>query len=481
MTGCPSSRSPRVSIFRASCAATAYRGTTSSSTKWNRAAPFAPTAGSSSNGIRAARTSSTTCRATRTSASTSTASLTSKRRAPNSTTASPPSTSSTPILNTTSGTAAARKPLSTPKATPGPIHKPLTHFLRPMKSVFITLALLVSASLVTAADTRPNILIFVADDLGWADVPWHGSPYNMPNLLRLAENSLKLECHYVHPMCSPTRSALMTGRYASRFGVTGAQNPRCLPWNTVTLATALRSGGYETAITGKWHLGSKPDEGPQKFGFDHGYGSLAGGCGPLDHRYKEGEFTRTWHRNGKLIDEEGHITALIAREAVQWLEGPGEQPFFLYVPFTAIHVPMLESEKWRQVNAHLTDPAQRLRAACALHMDDAIGQVLAVLERKKLRENTLVLFFGDNGAHPPDDNQGGAYPGEYEHLMVGNDNKPLRGHKSGIYEGGIRTPGLASWRGKLTPGETQSPMHAVDWMPTLCALAGAKPDGDVKW
>jgi arylsulfatase A-like enzyme len=351
-----------------------------------------------------------------------------------------------------------------------------------MKYALTTLALLFSASLVTAADNRPNILIFVADDLGWADVPWHGSPYKMPNLQRLADQSVKLECHYVHPMCSPTRSALMTGRYASRFGVTGAQNPRCLPWNTVTLASALKSAGYETAITGKWHLGSKPDEGPQKFGFDHGYGSLAGGCGPLDHRYKEGEFTRTWHRNGKLIDEEGHVTDLITREAVQWLDTrSGERPFFLYVPFTAIHVPMLEPEKWLKVNDHLSDPGQRLRAACASHMDDAVSQILATLDRKKLRENTLVIFFGDNGAHPPSDNQGGAYPGTYERFQVGNDNHPWRGHKSGIYEGGIRTPGLACWPGKISAGEVHSPLHAVDWMPTLCALASATPKADLKW
>src|SRR5262245_32768126 len=350
-----------------------------------------------------------------------------------------------------------------------------------MKPIFPCLVILCVIGSATAADSsRPNIVLFLADDLGWADVPWHGSEYKMPNLSRLAGQSVRLESHYVHQMCSPTRAAFMTGRYASRFGVTGAQNPRCLPWNTVTLAAALKSVGYETAITGKWHLGSKPDEGPQKFGFDHGYGSLAGGTGPLDHRYKEGEFTHTWHRNGQLIQEKGHVTDLIAREATQWLEGRGSKPFFLYVPFTAIHVPMLEAEKWQQLNSQLTDPGQRLRGACATHMDAAIGQVLAVLERKKLLDNTLVIFFGDNGAHGLSDNQGGAYPGDYGHLRVGNDNLPLRGHKSGIYEGGIRTPGLACWPGKLTAGEVHAPMHAADWMPTLCALTGARP-GDLKW
>ena len=332
----------------------------------------------------------------------------------------------------------------------------------------------------SAADARPNIVVFLADDLGWADVPWHGSPYHMPNLAALSKDSVKLEAFYVHPVCSPTRTAFLTGRYASRFGVTSPQNERALPWNTVTLASALKGAGYETALIGKWHLGSLPEQGPQKFGFDHGYGSLAGGCGPFDHRYKEGPFTQTWHRNGTRVQEEGHVTDLIAREAVQWLESRGDKPFFLYLPFTAIHVPINEPEKWREANKHLSDPGQRLRAACATHMDDVVGQVLAALDRKKQRDNTIVVFFGDNGAHGLSDNQGGPYPGEYERYQVGNDNLPWRGHKAGIYEGGIRVPGLVSWPGKLQARELQTPLHAVDWMPTLCQLAGAKP-GELHW
>lgn len=348
------------------------------------------------------------------------------------------------------------------------------------------LSLLISALtllsvLQSAAAPPPNIVLFLADDLGWADVPWHGSPAKMPHLDQLARTGVRLEAHYGHPMCSPTRAALLSGRYASRFGVTAAQNQRAYPWDTITLAGGLKAAGYETALTGKWHLGSKPDEGPQKFGFDHGYGSLAGGVTPYSHRYKEGEFTVTWHRNGKLIEEEGHVTDLIAREAVQWLEQRGGKPFFLYVPFTAIHVPIAEPEKWLKANAHLTDPAQRLRAASASHMDDAIGQVLAALERRKLRDNTLVLFLSDNGAHGPSPNQGGPYPGDYGTLRMGNDNLPWRGHKSGVYEGGIRTPGIAHWPGRLVPGEVSTPLHAVDWMPTLCKLAGAKPPADLKW
>ncbi len=355
-----------------------------------------------------------------------------------------------------------------------------------MKRILLTLAFVLLPLLRTSGaeagqlPTKPNIVLFLADDLGWADVPWHGSPYKMPQLERLASEGVRLECHYVHPMCSPTRAALLTGRYASRFGVTAAQNERALPWDTVTLATSLRSAGYETALTGKWHLGSKPEEGPQKFGFDHSYGLLAGGCAPFNHRYKEGPFTHTWHRDGKLIEEEGHVTDLIAQEAVRWLEQRGARPFFLYVPFNAIHLPIQEPQQWLDLNRHLAEPAQRLRAASASHMDAAIGQVLAALERKHLRENTLVIFLSDNGAHPPADNQGGAYPGNYGNLKPGNDNKPWRGYKTEVYEGGIRTPGIVHWPGKLKSGEIQAPLHVVDWMPTLCALAGAKLSSDLK-
>jgi arylsulfatase A-like enzyme len=349
-----------------------------------------------------------------------------------------------------------------------------------------TLILAVGAVLLATADDelraeKPNIVVIVADDLGWADVPWHGSKYRMPHVERLAQEGLRLESHDVHPVCSPTRAALLTGRYASRYNCTSPQNERVLRFGTVTLASALHSAGYRCALAGKWHLGSKPEWGPQHFGFDSSYGSLAGGCGPYDHRYKQGPYSVTWHRDGKLLQEQGHITDLIAAEAVRQIEHSDDRPLFLYVPFTAIHVPMDEPKRWLEANAHLSDPGQRLRAACASHLDDAVGRILAALQQKKLDENTLVIFFGDNGAHPPLDNQGGPYPGTYSHARVGNDNTPWRGHKGSVYEGGIRVPCVVRWTGRLKPGETHVPLHVVDWMPTLCRLAGADPGRDLKW
>src|SRR5262245_44142554 len=140
-----------------------------------------------------------------------------------------------------------------------------TQLVLPAALLFFAFGVSMAAAAEVA--TPPNIVMFLADDFGWADAPWHGSHAKMPNLAALASSAVRLESHYVHPMCSPTRAAFMTGRFASRFGVTAAQNERALPWNTVTLARALKLVGYDTAITGKWHLGSKPEEGPQKYGF----------------------------------------------------------------------------------------------------------------------------------------------------------------------------------------------------------------------
>ena len=234
-------------------------------------------------------------------------------------------------------------------------------------------------------------------------------------------------------------------------------------------------------LTGKWHLGSLPEWGPKKSGFDYSYGSLSGGVGPYDHLYKRGPYSDTWQRNGQRIKEEGHVTDLIAREAVAFLRRDHASPFFLYVPFTAIHIPMDEPQQWLDKNSQISDPGDRLRAACASHMDAAIGQLLTALDETGRRNNTLVLFFGDNGAHGPTPNNDKQYPGTYPAVKVGNDNAPLRGHKSGLYEGGIRSPTVVRWPGHLQPGKLDEPLHACDWMPTIAKLVGYQPPRDLRW
>ena len=350
----------------------------------------------------------------------------------------------------------------------------------PMKLLsFLTLLF---AALSARGAEQPNIVYILADDLGWADVAFHGGDAPTPNLDRLRSAGLELTHHYVYPVCSPTRSALLSGRYATRFGVTAPQNPRAYRWDTVTLASALKSVGYDTALCGKWHLGSKPEWGPQKFGFDHSYGSLAGGVGPWNHFYKKGEFSITWHRDAQLIEEQGHVTDLITREAVQWVASRSAKPFFLYVPFTAVHLPLKEPAEWlAKVPAGITGDVSRHYAACIMHFDDAVGQIVAAIEKAGRAQNTLVIFASDNGGswsenadqpYPPDDYPTGKIPA---------NNKPLRDQKGSVYEGGIRTPCVAYWPGKLKPGEFNGVADVADWMPTFCALAGYHPDHDLKW
>ncbi|MFO0135024.1 MAG: sulfatase-like hydrolase/transferase [Planctomyces sp.] len=193
---------------------------------------------------------------------------------------------------------------------------------------------------------RPNCVFIMADDLGWADVQFHGGTVPTPHLNRLLAEGQELTQHYVAPLCTPTRTGLLSSRFWSRFGVTKPQNPRVFSADTVTLPKALQAVGYDTCLVGKWHLGSHPDDGPQHFGFEHSYGSLAGGVGPWNHRYKEGPFSETWHRGGQLLRESGHVTDLLCREAVDWIEARAtDVPFFLYVPMTAVHLPVKEPEE----------------------------------------------------------------------------------------------------------------------------------------
>ena len=324
----------------------------------------------------------------------------------------------------------------------------------------------------------PNILIVVADDVGWADMGYHGSEIRTPNIDKLAAEGIKLEHHYVAPVCSPTRAGLMTGRYWSRFGCTSPSNARVLPYDTVTLASALRSVGYDTCITGKWHLGSKPEWAPRKFGFNHSYGSLAGGVTPYTHLYKPGPYTKTWHRNDVLIEEEGHVTDLYTREAVRYIEMQRTGPFFVYVPYTAAHTPQDEPPDLLAVDAHI--PADRRQYAASMtHLDRGFGQILEALERTGQRSNTLILFFSDNGGCQGDDSPN--YPDTKPTGKIFGLNNPLHGWKGQVYEGGIRTPALINWPGKLKPRALDAPLHVTDWMPTLSRLAGYKPPRDLQW
>ena len=333
-----------------------------------------------------------------------------------------------------------------------------------------------------AAAERPTVVFIMADDLGWADVGFHGGSAPTPHLDRLAAESLELRQHYVAPVCSPTRAGLMSGRYWSRFGITTPHAERAMPEGTVTVAGALKEAGYATCMTGKWHLGSKPVWGPQHYGFDHVYGSLGGGVGPYNHRYKEGPYTRTWQRGGELIEEEGHVTDLVTAEALRWIAERGDEAFFLYIPHPAVHLPVKEPDVWlERVPAEIQGVVARQYAACIMHLDDAVGQVLAALESKGVRDRTLVVFTSDNGGSTAQNNDTKYPADDYETGRLTGNNLPLRAEKGSLYEGGTRVPCLVNWPGKVAPGVSEVPVHIVDWMPTFCALAGWGGERDLKW
>jgi arylsulfatase A-like enzyme len=333
-----------------------------------------------------------------------------------------------------------------------------------------------------AAETKPNIVFIIADDLGWTDVAFHGGHAPTPHLDRLAREGLELTQHYVAPVCSPTRTGLMTGRCWSRFGVTNPQNERALPWDTVTLPRALKRVGYDTCLTGKWHLGSRPEQGPNHFGFDHSYGSLAGGVSPWNHRYKQGPFSQTWHRDEKFVEEPGHVTDLIAAEACRWIESRGAAPFFLYVPFSAVHLPLKEPSAWvERVPAAIQGDVARHYAASVMHLDEAVGRVLSALDKQDRREHTLVVFTSDNGGSTAENNDRRYPDDDCPNGKLTGNNAPWRGQKGDLYEGGTRVPTIVSWPRRLKPGKVASPVQITDWMPTLTAIAGYRPERDLKW
>jgi arylsulfatase A-like enzyme len=336
------------------------------------------------------------------------------------------------------------------------------------------------------ADDRPNIVIMLADDLGWADVGYHGGPIDTPSLDRLAEEGVELRRFYTTPICSPTRAALMTGRDPIRLGVAYAV---IMPWSNSGIhpdehfmPESFKTAGYQTAMVGKWHLGHAQETyHPNQRGFEHFYGHLHTEVGYFPPFANQGG--KDFQRNGESISDDGYESDLLADEASRWIrERDPDKPFFLYMPFIAPHTPLdapadlvekykdLEDDRQpaRSVNTDRTRMISRLMlrgsarpmyAAVVEAMDRAIGKVLDTLDEQGLAENTIVLFFSDNG--------GAAY------AMGGADNVPLRGGKGETFEGGIRVVASLRWPEKLTAGSrAEQIMSVMDVFPTLAAAAG---------
>jgi arylsulfatase A-like enzyme len=351
-----------------------------------------------------------------------------------------------------------------------------------------------------AAD-KPNIIVILSDDQGWADIGYNNAKVFTPNLDKLAAGGATFKSHYVMPQCTPSRVAAITGRFPGRFGNQGlsASNAQQFSVGTPTLATLLKKCGYKTYMVGKWHLGTDFADGPNHHGFDESYGSMAGGLGMYDHRYRPGRFEETWHRNLKLIEgrENGiHVTDLVSREAVRVIEKERNEPFFLYLAFHAPHTPLdergefvsqptqrdpenpnrwLNEDKIQWFNdpegiiQQEPDAEKRLFLAAVYHLDYAIGEIVAAIERSGQRNKTLILFSSDNG--PQGNWPGSAYPDDLI-LTDFNQALPMRGLKTDVWEGGIHVAGFANWPGHIEPKVITEATHIVDWLPTIMSIVG---------
>ncbi len=325
---------------------------------------------------------------------------------------------------------------------------------------------------------RPNIVYIMADDQGWGDVGFHGSDIRTPVLDRLAESGACLEAFYAQPMCTPSRAALMTGRYPFRYGLQTAVIPSASTYGLATderlLPEILGAAGYATTIVGKWHLGHGDRKyWPRQRGFDRAYGPVLGEIDYFTHR---AHGTTDWYRDDRLVEEEGYATTLLGDEAVSVIEGhdPG-RPLFLYLAFTAPHAPYQAPQEYLDSYAGIVDQSRRAYAAMITAMDAQIGRVVDALERRGLRGNTLIVFQSDNGGP-----RSARFTGEIDmsKSTIPADNGPYRDGKGSLYEGGTRVVALANWTGRIVPGTVvNEPLHVVDMMPTLAGLAGAGLDG----
>ena len=313
-----------------------------------------------------------------------------------------------------------------------------------------------------SAAERPNVVILLADDLGWADVGYHGSDIETPNIDALAAGGVRLERLYVAPICTPTRAALMTGRDPMRLGV--AYFP-ILAWTNKAVSPKerflpedFRAAGYQTGMVGKWHLGHTLEiQAPNARGFDDFIGHLHTEVKYFEHSAPGGG--HDFQHNGKSVHRKGrYLTDIHAEEAVRFIEERDRsRPFFLYVPFLAPHTPLEAPKELVAKYAHRKDPAQRVYAAMVDSMDQAVGQILGALESEGIADDTIVVLLSDNGGP----------------LMSGAQNEPLRGGKLNTFEGGVRVVGMIRWPEKLAAGSvSEQVVSGMDLYPTLAKAAG---------
>jgi arylsulfatase A-like enzyme len=321
---------------------------------------------------------------------------------------------------------------------------------------------------------KPNIVYILADDLGWKDVGFHGSDIKTPNIDKLAAEGARLEQHYAMPMCTPTRAALMTGRYPMRYGLQVGVIPGAgtysVPLDEYLLPQMFKDAGYKTYMSGKWHLGhAKKEFYPNNRGFDSFYGATVG---EIDHFTHASHGVDDWFRNDDPIKEEGFDNTLFGAEAVKVVEShDAKDPLFLYLAFTAPHTPFQAPQEYLERYPSITDANRKTYAAMVSVIDDEVGKVVAALAKKGMLDNTLIVFSSDNGGvksslFSGDTKVSGGLPA---------DNGPYRDGKGTVYEGGTRVVALANWAGHIKPGNVNQPVHMVDWYATFAKLAGVTP------
>jgi arylsulfatase A-like enzyme len=317
----------------------------------------------------------------------------------------------------------------------------------------------------------PNIVIFLADDLGYHGLGVQGDrEVRTPNIDALAKSGVRLTDFYAnHPVCSPSRAALLTGAYQHRMGFENnsgppaAASPRFgIGLDTPTLPERLKQAGYTTGMFGKWHVGFQREMWPTSRGFDSFYGFLSG-AHPFTPEGVSGSRVVRMMEGDAPAPMPAHTTEEFARRASEFIRQNAGRPFFAYVSFNAVHAPLDTTRTYAEKFAHVQDPLRRTHLAMLAAMDDAVGQVMATIREKGLEEDTLVFFMSDNGGPTQ---------------QTTSSNAPLNGVKGLVLEGGIRVPGIASWKGVIPAGGiVTTPTMMFDVTTTALAAAGAPRDG----
>ena len=333
----------------------------------------------------------------------------------------------------------------------------------------------------TKSTTKPNLIVIMTDDMGWADVGFNGcKDISTPNIDRIANEGVRFEEGYVSfPVCGPSRAGFLTGRYQDRFGFT--TNPSIDPNNPIsglpleeeTMAQVLKKVNYNSAIIGKWHMGTHPNFHPLERGFDYFYGFLSGG-----HNYYPEQLTINdlsevkrkwqWYRtkiieNRTKVKTDDYLTDELSAAGVNYInkQAKDDQHFMLYLAYNAPHTPLQATEKYLSRFPKITDKKRKTYAAMVSAVDDGVGRILEALKEKGLDENTIVVFLSDNG---------GAHNNA-------SDNGPLRGLKGDLFEGGIRVPFAMRWKGTIPEGNSyKKPISSLDIMATIVAQSNVKID-----